>query len=143
MQQIKPTKSNANRTRSLLFLSQPAHVRASQKSSVYNYNYDYNYCIQTFFIQHDHLLPITDLRKLVVKVKENTRQESFGTLRPIRDPLASARPAASEIRPECSPPPVMRSAIHGCLECSFPLTSSPQTRISLSTAQFLLNPSLA
>ena len=70
-------------SRSLLLLSQPAHVRMSQKPSVYSYNYDYNYCIQTFFIHHHHV-PITSLRKLVVKVKENTRQESFGTLRPIR-----------------------------------------------------------
>ena len=76
-------------SRSLLLLSQPAHVRVSQKSSVYNYNYDYNYCIQTFFIHHHHV-PITSLRKLVVKVKENTRQESFGTLRPIRVFFASA-----------------------------------------------------
>ena len=45
-----------------LLLSQRAHVRASR--------------IQTFFIRH-HDLPITNLRKLVVKVKENTKQESF------------------------------------------------------------------
>ena len=44
--QIMDTKSKTSlikcESRSLL-LSQPAHVRVSQKSSVYNYNYDYNY----------------------------------------------------------------------------------------------------